>query len=1056
MRGRGYSYDWQGQNRHWVRGNFQGGRGRFRQYPKSNRNFNPIGHTGPISRHNSYSFNKRRIQANPEGLENRHNLVTRAPLPTIPSTLLSQQNPRSQRNYPIAQSSAKRRIEVNPEGFQNGHNLVTRAPLLSFPSTLQSQQTNPRIQGSYSIAQSSANRREEAKPEGLDTGHNLITRAPLPTLPPTLPLHQKNPHIQRNYSIAQSSANRREEAKPEGLDTGHNLITRAPLPTLPPTLPLQQKNPHSQRNYSIAQSSATAPVKCEELSSLSCQRQAKKVPGKRVLNFADQSETKRARIAKSSERSLKISEPNPEAWQDQLMPSTLILVSGVPGEARDHQFLTVKFQTHPFFRPRVWINKMGDMIKFEVVQITQGAKSDQMRCEFSIVKSDIISIVAFTEDEIPETIEIEETEFMQGAKNGTIGEMKKRKLEEIEVDMSPIKMNDLKLSQESKKPKLKNQALNVELVRKSWNAPDDERECTGTLKNRTASLAIKTDDSEAKESKEENEDFGEGRPKCRIGDMTIANQHSKKPNTLGPESTKNKKVIEISKVMLRNDILVNNPRTIIENNLQVEPSTKLKEICVPKKIIKKTQSTQEVVNVVKDEMNVEEEDKNEVGADLGDITVEKHRKEEENKKLPNADLKSEVIQTMRKPLELKCKQVSKATSEIKAEPSTVIVRSNQCMESNKADTEITNSRQKSLKNIETVAQQKTNMMRLESTKIQRDKNHRRQSSINAVVEENEVTMDEDQQTPAEKKWQTESANGSREGAVRATCKDRAEEIDENLLKKVGCAQVNMTTGDTVDYKDANRERFLLENCFAYVSGFRGKITKNSLLKAFGKFGTVIDMKQIAKKKCRIQYKTPKAVEKLINCVPAFKFNGRALKILRSSDSQRKRKKIVRKIEKATHELKAAEIFLKENIGDATRVDCPLDEVEVGRGITKEVKKQNVFSGHKVDNIGWNASSKTDRGVWHTVQNRRTANSRKRKAHLTSNNNQESSATFMSTQKQDEHFKPQKSLMKGSFEKVGVFRRSEAGEREHKKFEIFAKGTPKKIKIGEKHKTKNSP
>jgi len=956
MRGRGYSYDWQGQNQHWVRGNFQG-RG-FRQYPKSNRNFNTKGHAGTTSRYYRHSFNKRRMEANLEGLENGHNQVTRAPSPTIPSTLLSQ---------------------------------------------------------------------------------------------------QKNPRSQRNYSIAQSSANRREEANPEGIDNVHNLITRAPLPILPPTLLSQQQNSRSQRNYSIAQSLAKEAVKCQKLSSLRCPRQVKKVPGKRVHNYPDQSETKRARIGKTSERSSKISEPKQEASQVKLMPSTLILVSGIPGEARDHQFLTVKFQTHPFFRPRVWVDKIGNMIKFEIVQITQGAKPNPRRCEFSIVKSDIISIVAFAGDEIPETIELEETEFVQEVRNGTMDEMKMRKTEEMEIDMNPIKMNDLQLGQELKKPKLKNQALNVELFRRSRNAQEDERKHTGTLQNRAASLAIKIDDSEPKESKEEIADIANCRAKCRIVDMTIRNQHSlEKPDTSVPKSTKNKKVIEISKVMQRNEILVKSPGAIIEDNLQVEPHTKLKKIRVQEKIIKKTQPMQEVVKIVEDEVKVKEEDKKEVCADLSDITVKKLRKEPENQKLHNAESKAEVIQTSGMPLELKCTPVSKVTSQSKAEPSTIVVRSNECMKSNKSDTEIAKSRQKSIKNIETVHQQKTNTMRLESPKIQKDKKHRKQSSIKVVVDENEVTMDEDQQTPAKKKLRIESTYRSREGAVRETCKERVEDVDENVLKKVDCAQVNTTTGDTTDYERSNRERVLLNNCFAYVSGFRGKITKNSLLKAFGKFGTIIDMKQVAKKKCRIQYKTPQAVEKLINCVPAFKFNGRALKILRSSDSQRKIKKMsVRKIQKKTHEVKAAEIFLKESIGDVARVECQFDEVEVGRGITKNVKKHSVFSRQKIDNNDYYPSSKTDRGVWLTVQNRQTANSRKRKAHLTWNNKQESSGTYMSAQKQVEHFKPRKSLMESSFEKVGIFRPWDGGEREPEKFEIFAKGTPKKIKNGEEPKKKNS-
>jgi len=76
------------------------------------------------------------------------------------------------------------------------------------------------------------------------------------------------------------------------------------------------------------------------------------------------------------------------------------------------------------------------------------------------------------------------------------------------------------------------------------------------------------------------------------------------------------------------------------------------------------------------------------------------------------------------------------------------------------------------------------------------------------------------------------------------------------------------------------EEFSKEACFIYVSGFRGKISKKSLQKAFAKFGTVTRMKQIGKT-CMVQYENPETVADIINSDPPLMFNGKVLNIRRT-------------------------------------------------------------------------------------------------------------------------------------------------------------------------------
>merc|ERR1712060_730653 len=119
--------------------------------------------------------------------------------------------------------------------------------------------------------------------------------------------------------------------------------------------------------------------------------------------------------------------------------------------------------------------------------------------------------------------------------------------------------------------------------------------------------------------------------------------------------------------------------------------------------------------------------------------------------------------------------------------------------------------------------------------------------------------------------------------------EEAEEVVEEVVEEVPVESEQEEEVQVIE----------VEDCYAYATGFKGKVAKKALLKAFGQFGTIVGVKQV-QKKCRIQYNHPSAVVQLINCDPPFAFNGKVLTISRTlvtkskkgkGSSRRKSKKV---------------------------------------------------------------------------------------------------------------------------------------------------------------------
>merc|ERR1712060_202024 len=126
--------------------------------------------------------------------------------------------------------------------------------------------------------------------------------------------------------------------------------------------------------------------------------------------------------------------------------------------------------------------------------------------------------------------------------------------------------------------------------------------------------------------------------------------------------------------------------------------------------------------------------------------------------------------------------------------------------------------------------------------------------------------------------------------------------------------------EEADGEDEEEDEFQVEDCYAYASGFKGKIAKKALFKAFGEYGKIVGVKQVAKK-CRIQYTHPSAVEKLVKST--FQFNGKVLDISRTlgrpTSSKGGQKPSLKKWSNKS----------PKSSGDPDRGDT--EEVEMGRG-----------------------------------------------------------------------------------------------------------------------------
>jgi len=180
-----------------------------------------------------------------------------------------------------------------------------------------------------------------------------------------------------------------------------------------------------------------------------------------------------------------MSKPRKERITTRLTPASLILASGIPGEAEEHKFLSVKFQGHPFIRPRALISEESGMITFEIVEVTKKSRRRlSQRCEFSLLKRDVLSLIAFEGDKIPEVL----IQRKRKEKDVDLADTGRRKVkveknddddeeemeEVIEENPEPENMTSDQLRQELQKRGLEHRGLKAELIRRLKEALSEE------------------------------------------------------------------------------------------------------------------------------------------------------------------------------------------------------------------------------------------------------------------------------------------------------------------------------------------------------------------------------------------------------------------------------------------------------------------------------------------------------------------------------------------------------------------------------------------------------
>lgn len=213
-------------------------------------------------------------------------------------------------------------------------------------------------------------------------------------------------------------------------------------------------------------------------------------PRKRHLN-AGKRRSKRSRVSNKKNWS-EVSKKSQRSAAVRLIPSTLTLVSGIPGKAIKHKFVAVKFQTHPFFRPRVYVNKTGESIDFEIVKFSKyRSEADRSGCEFSVAKQDIASIVAFVGDKVPEDISKKKLQPPPQVVDISDDETEVQKHNEVEDDINPDTMTGGQLRIELKKRKLESRGLKAELIRRLKKALAQEAAGSPKLPDNIDSISDK-------------------------------------------------------------------------------------------------------------------------------------------------------------------------------------------------------------------------------------------------------------------------------------------------------------------------------------------------------------------------------------------------------------------------------------------------------------------------------------------------------------------------------------------------------------------------------------
>jgi len=255
-------------------------------------------------------------------------------------------------------------------------------------------------------------------------------------------------------------------------------------------------------------------------------------------NQPPKSGRQRKRYLNAGKRRTKRSRSNKKGWSEisktpkerttlRLVPATLILVSGIPGKAAKHKFLAVKFQTHPFFRPRVSVNKKGESINFEIVKINKySSGAERHGCEFSIVQQDIASIVAFVGDKIPEDITKKKIDPTPEVMDITEDKVEVKKHHDIEGDIDPDTMTGGQLRIELKKRKLESRGLKAELIRRLKMALAQDDKDSSMVADTIDSTSEKAEIVFHIEEEDESEDV-ECTPKNPDGFIAADDPHSK-------------------------------------------------------------------------------------------------------------------------------------------------------------------------------------------------------------------------------------------------------------------------------------------------------------------------------------------------------------------------------------------------------------------------------------------------------------------------------------------------------------------------------------------------
>lgn len=348
---------------------------------------------------------------------------------------------------------------------------------------------------------------------------------------------------------------------------------------------------------------------------------------KRHLN-AGKRRSKRSKVSNKKNWS-EVSKKSKKSAAMRLIPATVILVSGIPGKAIKHKFVAVKFQTHPFFRPRVYVNKNGESIDFQIVKINKyRSEADRSGCEFSIAKRDIASIVAFVGDKIPEDITKKKLQPPPEVVDIADDEVEVTKHHEVEDDIDPATMTGGQLRIELKKRNLESRGLKAELIRRLKKALAQKAEGSPKLPDNIDSNSDKAAIVFHVEEESESEKF-EDTQKNLDGFVGVQDPHSKVSEALiVSDSVDSPRVVEIHEIKpTSNGEEMDAP--ISMEDLGLREKWEIEEDSAEEDLEKDAEDTCEVVRKVHGENEKAEELSNPIDEVSGDEESELHSEQEE-------------------------------------------------------------------------------------------------------------------------------------------------------------------------------------------------------------------------------------------------------------------------------------------------------------------------------------------------------------------------------------------------------------------------------------------